>query len=109
MMFDAIVWLFNEIERLNLNYRIQLIDTFEVSAWDHFLIFPTPNYIECQYGIFRLTTLRQIQIDSIENRYIGRRVALKRIDHSRLLEEKIQHSGLHYSFENHVFTITLHK
>jgi hypothetical protein len=46
MMFDAIVWLFNEIERLNLNYRIQLIDTFEVSAWDHFLIFPTPNYIE---------------------------------------------------------------
>ncbi len=109
MMFDAIVWLFNEIERLNLNYRIQLIDTFEVSAWDHFLIFPTPNYIECRYGVFRLTTLRQIQIDSIENRYIGRRVASKRIDHSGLLEEKIQHSRLHYSFENHVFTITLYK
>lgn len=57
MMIDAIVLLFSEIERLNLNYRIQLIDTLEVSVWDHFLIFPTPNYIECGYGIFPLRTV----------------------------------------------------
>ncbi|MFW1763882.1 DUF6678 family protein [Acinetobacter bereziniae] len=109
MMIDAIVLLFNEIERLNLNYRIQLIDTLEVSVWDHFLIFPTPNYIECRYGIFPLRAVRQIQINSIENRYIGQRVALKCIDHSELLEEKMQQSGLHYHIENQIFTITLQK
>lgn len=108
-MMDTIVLLFNEIESLNLNYRIQLIDTLDVSAWDHFLIFPTPNYIECRYGIFPLRTLRQIQINSIENRNIGQRVASKRIDHSEFLQAKIQQSGWPYYFENQIFSITLHQ
>lgn len=31
------------------------------------------------------------------------------IDHSELLEEKMQQSGLHYHIENQIFTITLQK
>ena len=74
-----------------------------------FLIFPSSLYVECRYGIFLLKALKNIQIDPIENRYMGRFVASKHIDHSELLQDKIAQSGLHYQFEKQIFVIPLQK
>ena len=109
MMIELIVLLFNDIQRLNLNERIHLSASLDVSEWDHFLIFLSGLYVECHYGIFLLKELKNIQIDSIENRYIGRLVASKHIDHSELLQDKIAQSGLHYQFEKQIFVIPLQK
>ncbi|MFW2080906.1 DUF6678 family protein [Acinetobacter guillouiae] len=83
--------------------------SLDVLEWDHFLIFSSGLYVECRYGIFLLKELKNIQIDSIENRYIGRLVASKHIDHSELLQDKIAQSGLHYQFEKQIFVIPLQK
>ncbi|EPH37729.1 hypothetical protein L291_4517 [Acinetobacter guillouiae MSP4-18] len=56
-----------------------------------------------------LKALKNIQIDPIENRYMGRFVASKHIDHSELLQDKIAQSGLHYHFEKQIFVIPLQK
>lgn len=109
MMIEPIVWLFNDIQRLNLNDWIQLSASLDVSEWDHFLIFSSGLYIECRYGIFLLKALKNIQINPIENRYMGRFVVSKHIDHSELLQDKIAQSGLHYHFEKQIFVIHLQK
>ncbi|MFW1814189.1 DUF6678 family protein [Acinetobacter guillouiae] len=83
--------------------------SLDVSEWDHFLIFPSGMHVECRYGIFLLKALKNIQIDPIENRYMGRLVASKHIDHSELLQDKIAQSGLHYYFEKQIFVIPLQK
>lgn len=107
MMIEPIVWLFNDIQRLNLNDWIQLSVSLDVSEWDHFLIFSSGLYVECRYGIFLLKALKNIQIDPIESRYMGRFVASKHIDHSEVLQDKIAQSGLHYHFEKQIFIIPL--
>lgn len=60
MMIEPIVWLFNDIQRLNLNDWIQLSASLDVSKWDHFLIFLSSLYLECRYGIFLLKALKNI-------------------------------------------------
>lgn len=79
----------------------------DVLEWGHFLIFSSSLYVECRYGIFLLKALKNIQIDLIENRYIGRFVASKHIDYSKVLQDKIVQSGLHYYFEKQIFIIPL--
>ena len=83
--------------------------SLDVSEWDHFLIFPSGLYIECRYSIFLLKALKNIQIDPIENRYMGRFVASKHIDHSKLLQDKIAQTGSHYHFEKQILIIPLQK
>ncbi|BAP37415.1 hypothetical protein AS4_24750 [Acinetobacter guillouiae] len=40
---------------------------------------------------------------------MGRLVALKYIDHSEVLQDKIAQTGLHYHFEKQIFVIPLQK
>lgn len=98
-----------DYSKTNLNERIHLSTSLDVSEWDHFLIFLSGLYVECHYGIFLLKALKNIQIDPIENRYMGRFVTSKHIDHSELLQDKIAQSGLHYQFEKQIFVIPLQK
>ena len=106
-MFQQLSLFFESIEDLNLVYRIQLKNSQDFSIWDHFLIFPVPDYLECRYGIFSEDQIDQIQIDVVEDRYIGRRVVNQQIDHSELLKMKLEFFGLDFLLENKRIVIQL--
>lgn len=74
---------------------------FELTDWGNYFSILDENYIEIPFtGPIENKKLKWIEINPIEEKFIGRLVPSKRIDHTKELIENLNFNKINFNYEN---------
>ena len=94
------------LKPLKCHVRVLLKDDDDPSPWDSPLFEPVPTHIELpKYGPIQKTNVRWLEIDPVEEEYVGRRVPNRQTDHTKDIQTILQHLNLQYTLRDRFFRI----
>ena len=91
------VEIINEALMLGLSCRVKLRHEPILDKWSGYLNIPESGYVEpSAYGPYPMRDLEYVLVDPIEQRYIGRLVPDRIIDHTQQVISLFEAEGLQY-------------
>ncbi len=89
-------------------YRYQLIENDSFTPWGGNMFKPSDAYIEYDCYMSHYDEIKEIQINPIESKYIGKLVANKIFDHTKDVCVVLEDLKIGYEIINYLVTIKLH-
>lgn len=105
MNFAGLLLLIEEFREKPWEFRMKLISSDYTSNWSGAIWSPTENYIENHSCLTQLSDLENIQINPIEDRYIGRLVPNKVYDHTQDVCNILKHHDVEYELQEKIIVI----
>jgi len=107
-MTDNIELLVDFFSKVNCKFKVKLKNIPETNNWDKWFLRPSKSYIEFgQTGPVKISEVEWLDINPIEQIYIGTRVPSKYCDHSDSIKNYLDHYSFKYSIQNKIIRIVL--
>jgi hypothetical protein len=108
IMADNIQLLVDFFIKLNCTFKVKLKNIPETNNWDKLFIRPAKSYVEFgQTGPVKISEVEWLDINPIEEIYIGTRVPSKYFDHSDSIKNYLDQHSIQYSIYNNIIRIVL--
>ncbi|WP_108802123.1 DUF6678 family protein [Aquimarina sp. Aq107] len=105
MKFNKLLALIGEFREKPWEFRMKLFSLDYASNWSGGIWSPTNNYIEVSSCLTAFSDLENIQINPIEDRYIGRLVPNRIYDHTQDVCDILKHHDLEYEIQEKIILI----
>lgn len=89
-------------------FKVEYESESELTDWADYFTFPTDGYLEIPgFGPYKLNKVKWIEIDTIEEKRIGRLVSPKKINHIEVFQQYLNEEKISYCVEDSIIKIEL--
>ena len=105
MNFNEFSALLDDFYKKPWKFRMKLFNMDHPTNWQSAIWSPTDNYIENHSCLAKFSDVEYIEIDPIENRYIGRLVPNRIYDHTTEVHNILKDHTVEFKIEQNVLRI----
>lgn len=102
--FHKIIELIKLTKNTSVKYRIIDIDN-EIGCWNDWLSNPTGRYLDYGKKPIPYSEVKKIEIDPVEDKYIGKLVPNKLIDHTKEITNILNSLRIEFKIIGRIITI----
>ena len=109
MYIDKLIDLIKELNFKPIKFRLKIKDRDENLIWEDWIINPTGNYIETgSTGPNNINKIEYIEINTIEEKSIGKLVPKKLINHNLEIIKMIEYKNINFKKDGDIIKIEIH-
>ena len=104
LRFEKIIEIINLTKNISINYRVVDNDN-GIWRWNNWLTNPTGKYLDFGQEPLSYKEIKKIQINPFEDRYIGKLVPNKLIDHTNEITNILDSLKIEFEINGTIITI----